>query len=87
MLVLSDPDVDWKQLVLHAVGRKNVHAWMVKHAWFMDETTRGWDGLLPLEGTVKREAEAFLARMEGMEEKMNVPERKILEDAIKRVEN
>ncbi|KAK3996891.1 hypothetical protein QBC44DRAFT_365078 [Cladorrhinum sp. PSN332] len=78
--VLSDAQVDWRDLFFQAACSKGLHSWMAKRAWLINGTKEGWKGLIPLERTLLKEANSFLSKTAASERESC---RLALENALK----
>lgn len=61
-VVLSDPDVDWRYLVIESCSSKGFHTWLAKRFWLLHDTKGDMAGLVrfPSDKIVDEEAESFL---------------------------
>jgi len=66
--VLSNASADWRDLFFQAACSKGLHSWMAKRDWLIPGTKEGWEGLIPLERTLRNEASSFLSVVAASEQ-------------------
>jgi hypothetical protein len=61
-VVASDPDVDWRYLLIESTHSKGFHTWLAQRSWLLPDTKGDMVGLVcfPSDKIVEEEVEDFL---------------------------